>query len=125
MISITHKGSFSKTESFLNSALKRDITSILDKYGKLGVSALSKATPLESGRAASSWSYKVERKGSKYSISWYNSDKENGFPVAIMIQYGYGTGTGGYVHGRDYINPAMRPVFDRIADQVWKAVIAA
>lgn len=125
MLSVTHSGSLKKTESFLHAMQKLPIKAILDKYGREGVSALSAATPMESGLAASSWDYETEVRGGVYSITWLNHDVENGFPVAIMLQFGYGTGTGGYVGGRDYINPAMRPIFDRIADEVWKVVTSA
>lgn len=125
MFSFTTSGSFSKTESFLKSALNKDIMSILRKHGRDGVTALSRATPIDTGRTAHSWDYKVTRKGQVYTITWTNSDIENGFPVAIMLQYGHGTGTGGYIQGQDYINPAMRPVFDKIANEVWKAVTSA
>lgn len=119
------RGSFNKTERFLKSVSKLDILSVMNSCGQDGVSALSAATPLESGLAANSWSYSASKSGGVYTIEWSNSDVENGFPVAIMLQYGYGTGTGGYVQGRDYINPAMKPIFDRIADKVWKAVTSA
>lgn len=125
MISISSSGSFKKTESFLRAMSRLDVLALLHKHGQEGVTALSAATPVSSGRAASSWRYEVSRKGGGYRITWINSDVENGFPVAIMLQYGYGTGTGGYVQGRDYINPAMRPIFDRIATEVWKAVTSA
>jgi hypothetical protein len=88
----------------------------------LGVNALSNATPANSGLAAASWSYTIEQRPGYYSIRWHNSDIENGFPVAVMIQYGHGTGTGGYVQGRDYIMPAMRPIFDQIAAEAWREV---
>jgi len=112
-------------EKFLVSMQKLDIIHILNKFGSEGVAVLSSATPMDSGKASTSWSYEVSRNGSVYSIVWSNSDVENGFPVAIMLQYGYGTGTGGYVQGRDYINPAIRPIFDKIATEVWKVVTAA
>ena len=124
-ISVTHSGSFKHTESFLRAMQRLNIGSILDKYAKDGVNALSTATPRDTGRTASSWGYRIERKGSSYTIWWTNDDIENGFPVALMIQYGHGTGTGGYISGYDYINPAIRPVMDRIADEVWKAVTSA
>src|SRR5688500_7686120 len=106
-------------ESFLKKAAKTDIHGILKTCGQEGVNALASATPVGSGLAANSWNYEIFGSGGVFRIIWTNSDVENGFPVAIMLQYGYGTGTGGYVQGRDYINPAMRPVFDRIADKVW------
>ncbi len=125
MISISSSGSFDRTLSFLKKASKYSILSILHQSGQKGVSALSAATPEESGKTATSWDYVVSAKNGIYTITWTNSDIENGFPVAIMLQYGYGTGTGGYVAGRDYINPAMRPIFDAISDRVWKAVTSA
>lgn len=125
MVSISSEGSFDRTEKFLQSMVKLDISRILDAEAQKGVAALSKATPQDSGRAATSWGYKIEKTSSSVTISWTNSDVENGFPVALMIQYGHGTGTGGYIQGRDYINPAMRPIFDQIAETVWKAVTSA
>lgn len=102
-----------------------DIYRSLDAAAQKGVQALASAVPKDSGLASDSWNYEIERSGRSVTIKWLNTDVENGFPVAIMLQYGYGTGTGGYVQGRDYINPAMRPIFDSIADQVWKAVTSA
>lgn len=102
-----------------------NIRGILEANAQAGVAALEAATPAESGLAAGSWGYKIESSKGRHSIVWTNNDIEDGFPVAIMLQYGYGTGTGGYVEGRDYINPALKPVFDRISDQVWKAVTSA
>lgn len=125
MISASSRGSFAKTEAFLKTAGKVDIRRVLESQAQIGVRALEKATPRESGLAANSWGYEVTARRGFYSIAWTNSDIENGFPVAIMIQYGHGTGTGGYVQGKDYINPAIRPVFDKIAEQVWKAVTTA
>lgn len=98
---------------------------ILNSYGEEGVSALSSATPLKSGLAATSWGFEVSENKGVYTLVWTNADVESGFPVAIMIQYGYATGTGGYVQGEDYINPAIKPIFDAITDKVWKAVTSA
>lgn len=123
--SLTSSGDFKKTESFLKSISKLDILGVMKSYGEEGVAALSAATPVHSGLAAGSWGYDVHVNNGKYAISWTNVDIENDFPVAIMLQYGYATGTGGYVQGRDYINPAIQPVFDQIADKVWKAVTSA
>ena len=125
MISFVLSGSFDKTESFLKAMQKLNVEGILDACGREGVSALSSATPVSSGLTAHSWNYKIGQKGGVYFISWNNTDVENGFPVAIMLQYGYGTGTGGFVQGRDYINPAIRPIFDKIASNVWKVVTSA
>ena len=115
-------GSFQRMQAFLQNAAKLNIPAILQKYGQEGVAALQLHTPVDSGLAAESWDYVVESKGGTYTIVWTNSDVESGFPVAIMLQYGYGTGTGGYVQGRDYINPAMQPIFDKIANEVWRVV---
>lgn len=125
MISATVSGSFNHTLLFLQRIQKLPILDILNAQGQIGVNALASATPKDSARAAGSWSFKASVKGKVYTIVWSNSDTENGFPVAIMLQYGYSTGTGGFVQGRDYINPAMNPVFDQIANAVWKAVTSA
>jgi hypothetical protein len=125
MITIESKGSFKRTDAFLKYMSKKDIFKSLETYAKQGVEALSSATPVDSGLAASSWYYEVKKGRGSYSITWLNSDVEDGFPVAIMLQYGYGTGTGGYVRGVDYINPAIKPIFDKIAEQVWKEVTSA
>lgn len=122
-ISFKHKGDFSKLDKYLNEvrkAVRKD--TIFDKYGRAGVAALSSATPVKTGLAAQSWYYEVEQSSSSVRIVFYNSDVENGFPVAIMLQYGHGTGTGGWVEGRDYINPAIQPIFDKIAEDAWKEV---
>lgn len=121
-ISYSVHGSFKNLEAFLKHGASVDVRSIMASFGPEGVKALSDATPTDSGRAASSWDYKVTKKGSVYSIVWTNTDVEDGFPVAVMIQYGYATGTGGWVEGIDYINPAMKPIFDRIADRILRAV---
>lgn len=125
MISFSVSGSSKSTEDFLKKASKpTTVLSVMKAMGSLGVSALAQNTPRDSGLAAGSWSFEAKSSGGIHTITWTNSDVESGFPVSIMLQYGYGTGTGGYVQGRDYINPAMRPVFDQIADKVWKAVIS-
>jgi len=125
LISFTVSGSTKRTENFLRRMKQGDLFKALDSSAREGVSALIAGTPVDSGLAAESWSYEIERTSSSVTIKWTNNDVENGFPVGIMLQYGHGTGTGGYVQGQDYINPAMRPVFDRIAEQVWKAVTSA
>src|ERR1700754_899690 len=107
MVSISSSGSFDKTERFLRAMQKLNIDKILAAAGEKGVHALSRATPKDTGRAAISWGYKVEKSAGSVMIGWTNSDVEGGFPVALMIQYGHGTGTGGYIQGKDYINPAM------------------
>jgi hypothetical protein len=125
MISLSADGSFDSTERWLRSLQKLDISKIVQQAAQRGVDALARATPKESGRAASSWSYEVVKANGSITIGWKNSDIENGYPVALMIQYGHGTGTGGWIQGRDFINPAMRPIFDEIAETVWKAVTSA
>lgn len=127
MFSIKQSGSFDKTTRFLQqmSNFNNIVLAELRASGQKGVNALASATPYSSGIAAHSWGYEVESNESGCSITWTNSDIEHGFPVAIMLQYGYATGTGGYVQGRDYINPAIRPIFDEIADRVWKVVTSA
>lgn len=125
MFSLSSSGSFQNTENFLKAMSKLNIRGVLEAGGQAGVAALAAATPVESGLAENSWDYEVESGGGVHSITWTNSDVENGFPVAIMLQYGHGTGTGGYVQGRDYINPAMRPIFDKIANDVWKVVTSS
>lgn len=125
MISITTSGSFKNTEKFLSTLSRSQMFTALDGIAKEGVNALSTATPVETGRASSSWDYEIKIKARGCAIYWTNSDIENGFPVAVMAQYGHGTGTGGYVQGTDYINPALKPIFDRMADKVWKAVTSA
>jgi hypothetical protein len=122
MIKFVLKGSLVKTRTFLKRNTSLGIDKIMHSCGQRGVDALRNATPVRTGLVASSWYYTVEVKNDKYTISWNNTDIEGGFPVAVMIQYGYGTGTGGYVEGQDYINPALRPVFKDISDKVWKAV---
>ena len=122
MIKFSQKGDFSKLTSFLEKAKEVVKLGDLDKYGKAGVEALSSATPIESGLTASSWYYKIENKDGKVSINFYNSNIQNGVPIAIILQYGHGTGTGGWVEGRDYINPAIQPIFDKIVNDAWKEV---
>ena len=122
-ISFSSKGDFSKTIKFLNKVKNVKINNILSKYGKIGVNALSQATPKDSGVTSRSWNYKIEVNNNNASIVWYNTNVVKGVNIAVILQYGHGTRNGGWVEGRDYINPAMKPVFDKIADQVWKEVI--
>lgn len=121
-ISFVHKGDFRKTEKFLKKSLGINYRGVLEKYAQQGVAALSSATPVNTGLAASSWGYEIIQNGSSISIIWTNSDIENGFPVALMLQYGHATRGGGYVQGIDYINPALRPIFDKLAEAAWKEV---
>ena len=122
-ISFSSKGDFSKTIKFLNKVKNVKINNILSKYGKIGVNALSQATPKDSGVTSRSWNYKIEVNNDNASIVWYNTNVVKGVNIAVILQYGHGTRNGGWVEGRDYINPAMKPIFDKSADQVWKEVI--
>lgn len=120
MVVIKSKGSFSKTTQFLHRCLHLNYKTILAKYGEKGVKALSDATPVDSGVTADSWKYEILEGPTGPSIVWSNTNIHDGVNIAILIQYGHGTGSGGYVVGRDYINPAIQPVFDDMADSVWK-----
>ena len=122
MIVIKHKGSFKNTEKFLDRAAKTRYLDILDRYGKEGVDALASATPVDSGETAQSWGYKISRNSTGYTLEFTNSHVVSGVPIAIILQYGHGTRNGGYVEGRDYINPAIQPVFDRLARESWREV---
>lgn len=122
MIKITHQGNFKNTERLFNRALKRNWLNILKKYGDEGMKALSSATPVDSSETARSWDYIITSSKNEINISWTNSHIVDGVPIAIILQYGHGTRNGGYVQGRDYINPAIRPVFDKISNDIWKEV---
>ncbi len=122
MIRIVTSGSFDKTRAFIDRLQNGDIYKDLDRYGRMGVDALATATPRDTGLTASSWSYQIRRDKSGTTIAWTNSNVNDGAQVAILLQYGHGTGTGGYYAGYDYINPAARPVFDQIANDVWRKV---
>lgn len=122
MITFKHRGDFSKLTRFLEKAKNVAKIGDLDKYGRAGVAALSSATPVESGKTASSWYYEIERQNGKVSINFHNSNINQGVPIAIILQYGHATGTGGWVEGRDYINPAIQPIFDEIVNNARKEV---
>lgn len=122
MIKFRQKGDFSKATKYFERVKQAAKVSILDRYGKAGVAALSSATPVESGLTASSWSYEIKRQNGIIRIDFLNSNVNKGVNIAIILQYGHGTGTGGWVEGRDYINPAMRPIFDKLANDAWKEV---
>lgn len=122
MIKFRQKGDFSKLTSFLERAKGAVRLSDLDKYGREGVVALASATPVETGKTASSWYYKVERTNDSVQLSFHNSNIQNEVPIAIILQFGHGTRNGGWVQGRDYINPALQPIFDRIANDAWREV---
>ena len=123
MISLTSKGDFRKTEKFMKNARTKKLMSILKQYGEEGVAALMVATPLDTGRTASSWRYEIKVENNCVRLEFHNDNIQNGVPIAIILQYGHGTGTGGWVEGRDYINPAIQPVFDKIAESAWKEAI--
>ncbi len=122
MISFSHRGNFKNTERFLQAAQKIDYRRILEAYGRKGVSALAAATPAESGVTADSWGYKISVSKGSYVISFTNSNVVQGFSVVIGLQYGHATRNGGYVQGRDFINPALQPIFDKIAEEAWQEV---
>ena len=122
MISFRQKGDFSKTKRYFGRVKAAARLSILDKYGREGVAALASATPTETGKTASSWFYEISHDKGSATITFSNSNINKGVPIAIILQYGHGTGTGGWVEGRDYINPAIQPIFDKIANEAWKEV---
>lgn len=122
MISVRQKGDFSKLTRYLERVKESVKISDLDKYGRAGVAALSSATPIDSGLTANSWSYEITNKDGLAKISFKNSNIQNGIPIAIILQYGHGTGNGGWVQGRDYINPAIQPIFDEITNNAWREV---
>lgn len=122
MIKFTQKGDFSKTERYLNRLKTLELNAILNKYGTQGVNILSNATPVESGETAQSWYYTIVQRPGYYSIRWHNRHENDGVPIAVILQYGHGTGTGGYVQGRDYINPAVKPLFEQMLAEAWKEV---
>ncbi len=123
LIRLTSKGNFDKTFKFLKKMSDFEITKILEKYGAMGVSALANATPVDSGLTANCWGYEITVGKEGATIHWTNTNQNNGVYIAVILQYGHGTGTGGYVQGRDYINPAIRPVFDKIAEEAWMEVV--
>ena len=122
MITFRHKGDFSKLTRFLERATEAVHLGVLDKYGREGVAALASATPVDSGLTASSWYYEISNANGTARLDFYNSNINDGVPIAIILQYGHGTGTGGWVEGRDYINPAIQPIFDEIANDAWREV---
>ena len=123
MRTVRSKGDFSKLNGFLEKAKEAVKLGNLDKYGKAGVKALESATPMDSGLTANSWYYTIERNDNTVSINFHNSNIQNGIPIAIILQYGHGTGTGGWVEGRDYINPAIQPIFDNLVKDAWEVII--
>ena len=122
MINIRQKGDFKNLSSFLEKTKEKLNLGLLDKYGREGVAALEAATPKDTGKTSESWYYKIERKNGSVSLTFHNSNQNKGVPIAIILQYGHATRNGGYVEGVDYINPALRPIFDKIAEEAWKEV---
>lgn len=125
MISFRQKGDFSKLTRFLERAKNFVHLSDLDRYGREGVAALASATPVDTGKTAASWYYDIKINKESASIAFNNSNIQNGVPIAIILQYGHGTRNGGWVEGRDYINPVIQPIFDKIAEEAWKEVTRA
>lgn len=122
MITFKQSGDFSKTLRFLSQSRNIDYLSILKKFGEVGVSALASATPVDTGLTANSWGYEIVKEKNSYAIYWTNSNIQNGIQIAVILQYGHATRNGGFVQGRDYINPAIQPIFDSIATDAWKEV---
>lgn len=122
MISFRQKGDYSRLTAYLERAKKGVNIRSLEKYGQEGVAALASATPVDTGLTAKSWYYEIENLNGRVRISFGNTNIQNGVPIAIILQYGHGTGTGGWVQGRDYINPAIQPIFDRLASEAWREV---
>lgn len=125
VISFKHSGNFNNLEKFLKEMSKNDFLQVAQQYGQIGVDALSRATPVDSGTTAASWTYEIVSDAESFDIYWKNTHENKGVNIAIILQYGHGTGTGGYVQGRDYINPAIKPVFDQMAEELWKMVTSA
>lgn len=124
IIKVTKKGNFNKTRNIIKNIQNKKYMDILERIGRLGVDALSRATPVDTGKTSDSWGYSIERGKDSVSVVWTNSNIVNGWAnVAVLIQYGHATRNGGYVQGRDYINPAMRPLFDQLAKEAWEAII--
>ena len=125
MVHFRHRGNFNRIEKFFNKVSGAGYLNQLSKYGQEGVEALRASTPIDTGRTADCWTFDIIGGSDRTTISWTNTNVNQNVNIAIILQYGHGTGTGGYVQGRDYINPAMRPVFDRIADEAWREVTKA
>jgi len=121
-IKFTTKGDWGKTYAYLRRLQSANAFAVLEKYAQQGVAALRAATPVDSSETANSWTYEIVRKKGYYAIHWHNTHMEDGIPIAIILQYGHGTGTGGYVQGRDYIMPAIQPIFDQMIDEIWREV---
>lgn len=122
MITFEHHGNFDSTSKWLKRLKEEEFLKGLEKYGQDGVAALSSSTPRESGATANAWRYEIKKRRGMFEITWFNSNIQNGVNIAVILQYGHGTGTGGWVQGRDYINPPMRPIFDRMVEEAWRKV---
>ena len=122
MIKLKHRGDFSKTSRYFNNTLEKIKLDQLESYGRKGVEALASATPVDTGLTANSWYYEIERTNHSAKLSFHNSNIQNGVPIAIILQYGHGTRNGGWVQGRDYINPAIQPLFDEMTNNLWREV---
>lgn len=125
MVTFKHKGDFSKTRKLMQKSLGRNYMKVLERYAQQGVEALSNATPIKTGKTASSWDYEIIQNKSSLSVVWINRNINKGVNIALILQLGHGTKNGGYVVGIDYINPALRPVFEQLADAAWKEVISS
>lgn len=125
MIIVRHRGDFKKTKNFLDRMKERSYLKNLEKYAQEGVAALSAATPVDTGKTANSWTYEIEHIDTRYAIYWINTNENKGVNIALILQTGHGTGSGGYVQGIDYINPAMKPILQKIADEAWKEVTSS
>lgn len=123
-VTFKHVGGFQHIENFLARMLRNDLYEALEEYGQSGVDALRSVTPRDTGNTASAWSYQITSDDGMWSVQWTNGAMAGATPVVILLQYGHGTGTGGYVRGYDFINPAIQPIFDEIAESIWKKVIA-
>lgn len=123
LITFNHKGSFKKTEKFINRVLRRDYLNILDRYGQMGVEALRQATPTNTGKTSESWNYGIEKKNGTVTLYWTNSNENDGVNVAVLLIYGHALQNGSYVEGIDFVNPALRPIFQKMADESWKEVV--
>lgn len=124
MVTFKHRGDFRNTERFFNKVRGRSYLNVLEKYGQLGVQALEEATPKDSGETAKSWTYEIERTRDSTTIGFLNTHENDGVNIAILLRFGHGTGTGGFVVGRNFIDPAVQPIFDDLANAVWKEVTA-
>lgn len=125
MIIVRHRGDLKKTKKFLDRMKERSYLKNLEKYAQEGVAALSAATPVDTGKTANSWTYEIEHTDTRYAIYWINTNENKGVNIALILQTGHGTGSGGYVQGIDYINPAMKPILQKIADEAWKEVTSS